>query len=304
MLKGFSNITLLAILAVLVGIYLLINFTGGKQRSKSFKSELVKIDTSAVNKIEIEKNNEKLLIKKESNQWKVRLKSGEEVKAKASNVKSTLTSLMSIKPSRLAAKEESKWKDYQVDSAGTRVKVYEDDQLATDIILGRFGVQGRQRYHTFVRLADDKEVYAANDFMSMSIPTDASGYRDNVLFRLNKDSIDQNFFNYPDFFVTLQATDDYSFINDQRSDSANTAKYLSGLNLVTSTKFYDDTENLNDPAFTVTIKQNNLPDINLLAYQYGTDWIIHTPNNPEGHFRDQSLYDRLFKRRSYFLGSE
>lgn len=304
MLKGFSNITLLAILAVLVGIYLLINFTGGKQRSKSFKSELVKIDTSAVNKIEIEKNNEKLLIKKESNQWKVRLKSGEEVKAEASNVTSTLTSLMSIKPSRLAAKEESKWKDYQVDSAGTRVKVYEDDQLTTDIILGRFGVQGRQRYHTFVRLADDNEVYAANDFMSMSIPTDASGYRDNVLFRLNKDSIDQIVFNYPDSAFTLQSRDDYWFINDQRSDSAKTAKYLSGLNLVTSTKFYDDTENLNDPSFTVTIKQNNLPDINLLAYQYGTDWIIHTPNNPEGHFRDQSLYDRLFKRRSYFLGSE
>ncbi len=295
---------MLAILAVLVGIYLLINFTGGKQRSKSFKSELVKIDTSAVNKIEIEKNNEKLLIKKESNQWKVRLKSGKAVNAKASNVKSTLTSLMSIKPSRLAAKEESKWKDYQVDSAGTRLKVYEDDQLTTDIILGRFGVQGRQRYHTFVRLADDKEVYAANDFMSMSIPTDASGYRNNVLFRLNKDSLDQIVFNYPDSAFTLQSMDDYWFINDQRVDSANTAKYLSGLNLVTSTKFYDDTENLNDPAFTVTFKQNNLPDINLLAYQYVTDWIIHTPNNPEGHFRDQSLYDRLFKRRSYFLGSE
>ena len=54
MLKGFSNIKLILILAGLVAVYLVMQYTGGRNRSKSFRSELVDIDTAKVSAMEIE----------------------------------------------------------------------------------------------------------------------------------------------------------------------------------------------------------------------------------------------------------
>ena len=82
-----------------------------------------------------------------------------------------LSTLTTIEPSRIASRSDSKWKDYAVDSAGTRVKVYQGSELVTDIVLGRFGVEGQRSFYTYVRLSEDEDTYVANDFMKMSIST-------------------------------------------------------------------------------------------------------------------------------------
>ncbi len=119
MLKRISNKKLILVLGGLVALYFVIDYTGGKNRSKSFRSTLVDIDTAKVSALEIEKQGNFLRITRTgSSNWELELKNGKKVTAKASNVKSALLNLIGIKPSRLASKDPSKWKDYQVDSAG------------------------------------------------------------------------------------------------------------------------------------------------------------------------------------------
>ena len=96
MLKNISSIKLIGILAVLILVYLGFEFFGGKSRSKSFKAEIVEIDTAKVTKVLIAAKGETLELIKENNAWKVSIGEGKYAAAQKSSVKSTLGSLMTI----------------------------------------------------------------------------------------------------------------------------------------------------------------------------------------------------------------
>ena len=304
MLKGLSNTKLILILAGLIGVYLLVQFTGNKSRSKSFRSSLVDIDTAKVSSLEIEKQGEALRITRTGpSAWELELSSGKKVIAKTANVKSSLMNLMSIKPSRLASKDPSKWKDYQVDSAGTRVKVFQDSDKSLDIILGRFGVKDQRSYHTFVRLEEDSEVYTVDNFMGVSFSTDPANFRDQMFFRIKKDSVHTIAFNYPDSSFNLAKSNNTWLLDGTPTDSTSTADFLSKFSYTTSKNFVDDVDDFGQPVLTVSIRASGEDDLVLNGYQVGgRGLILNSSLNPTAYFEDQTLVDKFLKGRTYFMG--
>lgn len=313
MLKNISSIKLIGILAVLLLVYLGFEFFGGKSRSKSFKTELVEIDTAKVSKLVIESKGESLELIKENNAWKVSIGDGKYAAAQKNNVKSTLNSLLTIKPSRIVAKNPEKWKDYQVDSAGTRIQVFEGGKNTLDLVIGRFGFnqqamqqqqqmmmgsRGMQQFFSYVRLQNEDEVYVANNFMGMSINTDASDYRNKQLLSLTTDSISQIQFNYPaDSGFVLSKVDSTWSISGSQPDSAATASYLSDLRYVNNSNFVDDVpaSALVSPTVSMNIKQNGKGDIMVKAFQHPVHkWIINSSENPLAYFADEELVKKLF----------
>ncbi len=321
MLKNISSIKLLGVLVILILIYLGFEFFGGKSRSKSFRSELVEIDTAKVTKVLIEAKGENLELVKENNAWKVSIGDGKYADAQTSSVKSTLGSLLSIKPSRIAAKDPAKWKDYQVDSAGTRVQVFEGDKNTLDLIIGRFGFnqqamqqqqqmmggRGMQQFFSYVRLNNEDMVYVADNFMGMSINSEASGYRNKQLLSLTTDSIASIQFNYPaDSAFVLNKEDSTWNIFGNQADSASVASYLSGIRYVSNSNFVDDVPStaLVSPTISMSIKQNGKADIEIKAYQHPEyKWIVHSSANPASYFGDESLIEKLFVGRKKLLTS-
>lgn len=314
MLKNISSIKLIGILAVLILVYLGFEFFGGKSRSKSFKAEIVEIDTAKVTKVLIDAKGETLELIKENNAWKVSIGGGKYAAAQKSSVKSALSSLMTIKPSRVAAKDPGKWKEYQVDSAGTRVQVFEGDKATLDLVIGRFGFNqqamqqqqqqmmggrgGMQQFFSYVRLNDEDEVYVADNFMGMSINADASGYRNKQLLSLTTDNISSIQFNYPadSAFVLTKVDSTWSIFGNQ-ADSTSVASYLSDIRYVNNSNFVDDVPPtaLVSPTVSMSIKQNDKADIEVKAYQHPVhQWIIHSSENPLSYFADESLIEKLF----------
>ena len=315
MLKNISSIKLIGILAGLVLVYLGFEFLGGKSRSKSFKEELVAIDTAKVSKVIIGAKGETLELLKENNAWKVSIGSGQYAEAQESSVKGTLNALLSVKPSRVAAKDPKKWKEYQVDSTGTRVQVFEGDKSTLDLIVGRFGFdqqamqqqqmmggRGAQQFYSYVRLQNEDEVYVADNFMGMSLNTDASSYRNRKLISLTTDSISTIQFNYPaDSSFVLSKTDKKWSIFGNAVDSAATVGYLNTIRYVNSSNFVDDVPAaaLISPTVSMTIKQAGKADIEIRAYQHPIHkWIIHSTENPSSYFADEATVNKLF------IGSE
>jgi len=315
MLKNISSIKLIGILAILILIYLGFEFFGGESRSKSFKAELVQIDTAKVTKVLIDGKGENLELIKENNAWKVSIGEGKYAEAQSSSVRSTLGSLLTIKPARIAAKKQDKWKEYQVDSAGTRVQVFEGSKATLDIVIGRFGFnqqamqqqqqmqmmgggRGMQQFYSYVRLNDEDEVYVADNFMGMSINSDASGYRNKQLLSLTSDSIASIQFNYPadSAFVLTRQDSTWSIFGTQ-ADSASVASYLSGIRYVSNSNFVDDVPPtaLVSPTVSMSIKQNGKADIEVRAFQHPVHkWIVHSSANPDSYFGDESLIEKLF----------
>ena len=300
-----NNIKLIGILVALVAIYGIIQSTGGKKKSKSLRSELVEIDTAKVTSMNIQSSAGLVELNKEGSDWKLKLESGKVVPATNSSIQSTLGALLTIKPSRMATKSEAKWKDYQVDSTGTRVIVKEGGETTLDMVIGRFGMEGQRAYHTFVRLFEDKEVYVANNFMSFSVSAESSSYRDKILARINKDSLLNVTFNYPaDSSVQLGKSGDLWLANGQPTDSTNVAKYISGLNYITGNNFVEDQQGLISPTISATFQFSNKSDITIDGYQQNGSWVFHSSENEIGYFSDDALLAKVFKGMSEFVQKE
>lgn len=322
MLKNISSIKLIGILSVLVLVYLGFEFFGGKSRSKSFKTELVEIDTAKVSKVLIEANGETLELLKENNAWKVSIGNGKYAAAQGSNIKSTINALLTIKPSRIAAKNPEKWKEYQVDSAGTRVQVFEGSKNTLDLVVGRFGFDqksmqqaqqqqqmggrgGMPQFYTYVRLGNENEVYVADNFMGMSLNTDASGFRNKEVLSLTTDNITEIQFIYPaDSSFVLNKMDSTWSVLGSQTDSAATASYLNDIRNLSNSNFVDDVSPsaLVSPTMSMNIKQSGKADILVKAFQHPVhNWIVNSSANPESYFTDEALVSTLFVGNSTLL---
>ena len=292
-----NTVKLLGVLAVLVVVYLIMTFTGDKSRSKSFRTELVSIDTARVTKILVNSPTESTEVTKENDIWRVKLPDGSLKPAVASTVQNLLTSLEGIKPTRIVARSENKWKDYAVDSTGTRVKVFEGSKNTLDLIIGRFGVENQRQFYTHVRLSDENDVYIANDFMGISVAKSANEFRNGDLFQLDRDSLTQIAFNYPDSAFTL-FQENNRWVSDQfETDSANVAGYLQGLSFVSSKNFAEGS-GLSTPELNVTFSFKNQPEVQISAFRKDEDWVIQSSENVDEFFSDEALFDKIFKRAS------
>lgn len=314
MLKNISSIKLIGILSALILVYLGFEFFGGKSRSKSFKAEIVEIDTAKISKLVIEANGEQLELIKENDAWKVSIGDGKYAGAQKSNIKSTINSLLSIKPSRIAAKNPEKWKDYQVDSAGTRVKVFEGSKNTLDLVIGRFGFDqkamqqaqqqqmggrgGMPQFYTYVRLGNEEEVYVADNFMGMSINTDAGGFRNKEVLSLTTGNITEIQFNYPaDSSFVLNKIDSVWSVFGSQADSTATATYLNDIRFLNNSNFVDDVPPtaLISPTVSMNIKQKGKADILVRAFQHPAHkWIVNSSANPDSYFADEELVSKLF----------
>ena len=290
---------LLIILTVLSVVFVVSQFTKRTGRSRSLKSELVSIDTAKVSKVEITSDEGFVMLAETETGWTVLLPNGNEKGAKKSSVVSLLNTLNSITPGRLAAKNPDRWSDYAVDSTGTRVKVYERNDIVTDIVIGRFGMEGQQRFYSFVRLFEDDEVYVADGFMGMSIGKDADAYRENSILKLQKDSLTSITFDYPDSAFTLTKGERW-YLKDQEADSASMIKYLNGLRSISSSNFYDQ-EVPSELSHTITFSFVNQTEVRIEGYTIEEGLVIKSSENSDEFFLDASIRKKLFKGRSAFM---
>ncbi len=293
-----STRNLLIVLGVLGVAFLLVQFNKKGGKSKSLRSELVNIDTASVTKLEITSPKGTVSLSKAESGWEVALESGKKV-AKENSVKNVLNTLNTIKPGRLAARKEDKWKDYSVDSTGTRVKVFEGDKVVTDIVLGRFGVEGQRSFYTFVRLTEDENVYVANNFMKMGVYEEPNDYRNNEVFQLKKDSLVSINFDYPDSAFTLTKNEDW-YVGSQKADSASVASHLQGLNSVSSKSFFDQPVSTS-ATHTITYSFTNRPELVVEGFSSGTDFIVRSSENKEEVFNDEALKKKVFIGKDVFM---
>ena len=288
---------LLIALGVLLLAFVAIQFTKRDGKSKTLKSDLVSIDTATVSRIEITSAKGMIILDKENENWMT--SSGDnEKKAKESTVKSMLATLNTIKPDRLVARKEAKWKNYQVDSSGTRVKVLNGDKVLADIVLGRFGVAGQRSFHTFVRLFDEENVYAANDFMKMSILEEAKDYRDNTVLTLDDDSLTSIQFNYPDSAFLLVKNAKW-VIDDDEVDSASLTSYFQSIRNMTNKNFYDSDITI-ESTHEVVFSFADRPAISIEGFEVEEGMAIRSSENQNELFLDPSLAEEIFKGKSVF----
>lgn len=321
MFKKLNSKVLIIILIVLAAIYYISTLSDDKERS--FRNEIVAIDTAQVTDIIINIAKEDLqisLTKTGNNEWDV-MANGNRYPADKSIVKSILGQYSLMKPKRIAATSNEKWDAFEVsDSTGTRVTLLDNDEELTDIYIGKFSYtqppQGAQQNQyqqqrgtmtSFVRIAEDKDVYAVEGFLKMSYQSDVNAYRNKNLINVNKDDISKLEFKYPDRTITLAKEENKWMMNGQPADSANTVKYLNKIYRLNSSNFVDQsTQKLSDATFKLSVEGNNFSPIEVSAFPTADTtikFVISSSINPGAEFDGSKakLYEKVFVDETAFL---
>lgn len=129
-----NNRTLLIVFLLLLAVFGISQLFTGK-RTKSFNSELIKVDTAAITSIVVNPKapeEAEITLKKEDTGW-IASNGTISVKAQPGSVSNLLSNLTLIKTKRIAAKSPEKWAEYEVEEGkATRIRVYAGTKLLED----------------------------------------------------------------------------------------------------------------------------------------------------------------------------
>ena len=233
----FNKLSTKTLIILFVGLLILVAaflFYDSEHGERSFRNELVNIDTAKVTSINIyPKNTDHKLVKifKEGNYWKVDIANNKTAYVPKRKVNEMFTELLKIKPLSVAALNKSKWNEYQVDdSSGTEIKIFEGGDNTLDLTLGKFSFQRPRTMLTYVRVSGDDNVYKVNGMPGFLFNQKANYFRDGRVINDNVSNWTKLSFTYPDnsSFV-LEKKDKEWTIGSRKADSANTVNFLRSL---------------------------------------------------------------------------
>ncbi len=302
MISKISNLKLILGLVLLALIYLVVVYFDSS-KSAPLEKHLVSIDTSKVTRVIIEAPDEQVSLTKTSDgQWQIALPSGKKVAAEANKVNSVLGQLMDIRTDRLAAKNEDKWAEYQVDDTGTKLKVQEGDETTLDMVVGQSG------FTTYIRIAGEDEVYASDDFRGLGTNDNINHYRDNTFLRMETDSIEFITFNYPgdSSFQLTNMGGSWTLDDSTAADSVKTENYLRNLKLKFNNDFAaEDGSTIGKKIADIEIVSKNQPRVSIMAFEDPADSVIYQSSvNLEAYFNDSALGEEFFVGKSELMISQ
>ena len=299
MIKKISNNKLAIAFAVLLIFAALMIFTDIGKSEKTFKTNIVNIDTAKVNKILLypqSQNHKEVQIWKDKTHWRVKLKSGKEATVPETKVKNILSVLNSIKSTRLAANDDKMWHEFQVDTAGTQVKVFENGKQALDLIVGKFSFQQPRSVSTYVRLADDKNVYAVDGFLTMTFNQGPNSFRNETIVNSTPSDWNKISINYTsgDSSFSIMKKNNKWYADNIKIDSAKSSRYAQTLSHVSSSNYVDQPNEVT-PFAVITIETAKG---NIIVNAYGDPQspVIASSENTQSYFdgKKSSLYSRIF----------
>ena len=308
MSKKFNNKTLFIVLIALAAILVCTELF--RKTDKNLKTDIASFKSEEISEITIKtKSSEEpiKITKKGDNDWQVA--EGDKIyKAGTDIVESYLSELQKIKSQRLAARSKDKWAEYQLtDTSATRIKLYNSkNKMLLDLLIGKFTYKqvqnpyGRNNVQgtSYVRLANEKEIYAVDGFLSMSLNRNFDDWRNRTLTKLKKDDVKKISFTYPDSSFTLELKDTVWYAGNKMVDTKKVESYLASLQNKKGYKFNNDFQAVSNPMYQVKIEGDNLTDIEVKAYQTQDNKLaIQSSQNTEAFFESDKagLFKQIFK---------
>ena len=309
MFNKLSTKSLTIVFAILLIIVVIFIYYDSNHGERTFRNKLVTIDTAEVTSVYLYPkvtNHKEIKLYKQNKKWKVDIANNRVANVPAFKIKNLFRSLLSIKPVSVAAQSKSKWSEYQVDTSGIEVKVYQGNDETLDLIVGKFSYQQPRSMSTYVRVKGDDNVYQVNGFISMSFNHKANYFRDQSLVNGDFNDWSKIQFNYPaDSSFTMTKVKDKWEINGRKVDSAKTQRYLSALAHITSSNFVDDFNQsiLTKPEYTVSIFSSAKGEIKITAYKDGKTMLIHSNMNPQAYFDGMKvgLWKNIYIGKKYLM---
>lgn len=309
-MKKLNNKILIAILAVLAGVFVLSRVFRASSREGNLPKELIRVDTASVTEIKIypktEQNKEVRLVRDGKN-WNVKMDNRSNVVEKGS-ASNALSLLAHLKPLRLISKKKDKWREFNVSDTSTQVKLMKGSEVLADIRIGKIGFNqqpgqqqfGRGGVFTYVRLSDEDEVYAVEGFLQTAFDRKYGDWRDKSFLQLSQNAITKVTFTYPaDSGFVIEKRDKKWWLNDSEADSTKVKNFLSQLQYKDATTFADDFSAQGTAPVSIQFNGPNGKLATVQAWKRANDWAMSTTHQSGIYFSSQGLESLLGSKRNF-----
>ena len=312
MINKLSTKTLILLFVVLLAVVAIFMIYDSSHGERSFRSQLVTIDTAKVTSINIypkATRHKEVNIFKEGNFWKVKLADGNNVVVPPSKINQLLSQLLLFQPIGVAAQSKDKWTEFQVDTSGTKIKVFQGNQNTADITIGKFTYHQPNNMMTYVRVGGDDNVYEVLGFMNFEFNHDANYFRDNHVIHDNQSNWNKLSFSYPgdSSFVLTKVKKNWE-IEGHKVDSSIVANYLNTISNLTDPNFIDNPPQslLSKAKYTLTIQSSSLGGITVAAFADASQMAINSTQYSDTYFdgMKNNFWKRLYVGKKHFFKSK
>jgi hypothetical protein len=314
MFKRFKSWMLMIILAVLMIIYLIVRYAGSDDRT--FRNKVLSFDVATITEILIKDPKSKegpVDLKLIGDKWMVS-SGGKDYSADSNVVKNILKQLSDLPTKRYAGKGRDAWAKYEVtDSSASLITLNASNETVAEIYIGKFAYnQPKDQQHqmstggqrgdmtTYVRLADEKDVYAVDGFLKMGLSSNVNSYRIRNLAGVNPADITRIISEEPGSRSVLENLEGKWFFNGAPADSAKAVRYRASLARLSGSKFVDMDLPPSNPAYSLKIEGNNFTPVEINAFPVADTnvaYIISSTVNPGSFFngKEGGLFKKIWE---------
>lgn len=292
-MKNANNWKLIAVLAGLIAIFASIRIFLSPALESTLPSSLAEIDSSRVSEMVImpaRQQGTEIHLVRVGNRWN--LQAGDRTgRVEQGGSATALSSLMRLKPQRIASKKKEKWNEFNVgDSTGTRVKVMTGSDVVADLWIGRTGFsQGSGGMFagggfTYVRVEGEREVYAVEGFLEGQFNRSFNDWRDKAFTRLRRDSVNKIMFRYPaDSSFVIEKKNGKWMIGAEAADSAAVATYLASFEYKNISGFAEGSPAGEAPA-VITFDKDGKKMVEVEGWPSPGPWTMRSSHQPDTFF--------------------
>jgi len=317
MFKKLSIGILLITLLVLASIFFINKYAGSEDLI--IRDKVLSYNPELLNSLIITnyKTGEKVKIVQEEGVWNI-YSEGKVYAADPDAINNAIAMLNQLKIDTIAATKAGKWAEYKVDEKeAIHILLYQDDNLVGDLFIGKFNFKqlppaapGRQpetKITSYVRLANENNVYAVNGLLRSNFQGGKNPFRNRLLFHnRNHTDINKVTINGPEEKLVLNMSTPEWTVNGMPVDSIKTDRYLRSLSRLWSSDFIDEVDVSNmTPAYTLMIEGNTFAAVTLTAFPADSviGYYVNSSANEGAVFNGSKarLFEKCFVGADVFL---
>lgn len=309
----YNNKLLAAIFVGLFALYAVTKAVKANKGSRTFRSQIVAIDTALVQNIvlkpQIEQHQE-IRFSRTPQGWAMQ-RGQLQALAQQGKLTKLLDNLRDVKPLRLVAKKQSQWAKYQLtDSLASHLTLLgTNGRQLTSLLVGKIEKGGT----VYVRLPTENEVYAIDNYTVVNINKPFNNWRNQTLLNFLSTQIDKIDFIYPaDSSLTLEKGREGWKMGEVTADSLLVSNYLNAIASKRSSDFADDFQLNSAPQYVLTlsgkklVKNGKATPIIVQAFARGNDMFLRSSLNPSAIFQSKKagMFAEIFKAKIDFIKQE
>jgi hypothetical protein len=279
-------------IVLLIAAFLVLQKPGEQSASSASAGLMFTIDSLSVDKMEVKTPASLIMLEKRGAEWFISQPIN--YKADQANIGQIIHQIKNLEIKSTISNKPEKYSVFQVDQAGTQVKIYEKGAEKAAFVLGKMAASYTESYARKLNSDDVLLIEGASGYMFNRPVKD---WRDKTIFTIPKENIKEVQYQYGDTMFTVAFKDSAWFIGKDRAQQSVIDGILSTLSNLQADDFIDSTVS---PKIMATIAYGGT-QLRISFDKLSNRYNLQSSNSQQWFVLEQWKASQILKRKKDIL---